>query len=251
MAFVDDTKYNFLVADDDADTLHVLTDWLKKAYPNSSSFTAADGAEAFRKISNALPTVLITDLNMPKMTGKDLIQALIRDKTYDTVQILIVSGLPEEECYVDEVLTGRISFIAKPFTQESFIDALRKSIEKGSQKNPQKKLDFNIKALKAGEILFKEGDAATSVYLVKKGTLCAVDKNNDPLGNINETEFVGEMAHFTGETRSATVSAFTDCQLIEIPFGNLEMLLFSKPSWAKALMKTLSNRLKQANKKPL
>lgn len=69
------------------------------------------------------------------------------------------------------------------------------------------------------------------------------------LGKIKAGEFVGEMAHINKEPRSATVTAVTDCELIEIPFGSLDPILFSKPSWSKALFVTLSKRLKLTSEK--
>lgn len=45
----------------------------------------------------------------------------------------------------------------------------------------------------------------------------------------------------------ATVQAIGDCELIEIPMGTLDMVLFSKPAWSKALVATLSRRLKRSN----
>ena len=49
--------------------------------------------------------------------------------------------------------------------------------------------------------------------------------------------------------RSANVEALTDCELIEIPIGTLDRLLYRRPSWSKTLMLTLSKRLTQANEK--
>jgi CRP/FNR family transcriptional regulator, cyclic AMP receptor protein len=68
------------------------------------------------------------------------------------------------------------------------------------------------------------------------------------LGEIASGEFVGEMGHFNHEPRSATVEAVTEVDLIEIPLESLENVIFTKPSWARALVKTLAQRLKRANK---
>jgi CRP-like cAMP-binding protein len=55
------------------------------------------------------------------------------------------------------------------------------------------------------------------------------------------------MAYINGEPRSANVKATKDCELVEIPIHLLDHVLFMKPAWAKALMKTLSRRIKNAN----
>ena len=80
--------------------------------------------------------------------------------------------------------------------------------------------------------------------------MVALKKNKDKevlLGTIRPGEFVGEMAHINNENRTATVRAISDCELIEIPNGTLDLVLFSKPVWARALVSTLSKRLKMSN----
>ena len=79
------------------------------------------------------------------------------------------------------------------------------------------------------------------VFLTIKG-------QRQQVGTVLPGEFVGEMAHITGEPRSADVEAVEETDLVEIPLGTLDNLLFSKPTWSKALMKTLARRLRDANK---
>lgn len=70
--------------------------------------------------------------------------------------------------------------------------------------------------LSAGEILFREGDAADSMYVVAGGRLRATREEagqSHVVGEITRGETVGEMALLTGEPRSATVQAMRDCVL--------------------------------------
>jgi CRP-like cAMP-binding protein len=100
------------------------------------------------------------------------------------------------------------------------------------------------------EFLFKEGEIAKHVFIVKRGRLRAMKGRGEKqitLGEIGAGEFVGEMAHINHEPRSASVQALEDCELIEIPFGSLDMVLFSRPAWSQALVLTLSKRLKSTN----
>jgi CRP/FNR family transcriptional regulator, cyclic AMP receptor protein len=64
---------------------------------------------------------------------------------------------------------------------------------------------------------------------------------------INGGEFIGEMSFINGEPRNANVKALEASDLIEIPNNLMNHILFTKPSWVKALMKTLSMRVKSAN----
>ena len=130
-----------------------------------------------------------------------------------------------------------------------FVECANRALARAtSLKDPE----FRLRFLAPGEILFRQGDRAENVYIVRKGRLRAFRRTKSgtqTLGEILAGEFVGEMAHINSEPRSAEVEALENSELIEIPLGALDMLVFSKPAWSKALMKTLSRRLKVANQK--
>jgi hypothetical protein len=112
--------------------------------------------------------------------------------------------------------------------------------------------EYHLRFLVPREVLFRQGQPGDCAYFVRKGELKAYTGTGlaeKMLGEINVNEFVGEMAHINNEPRSATVEDISDCELIEIPFGTLDSVLFSKPAWAKALVMTLSRRLKMTNSK--
>jgi CRP-like cAMP-binding protein len=144
---------------------------------------------------------------------------------------------------------GRIHYLTEPERESSVVECVSKIV---APKERAPTPEYTLRHLQPGEVLFKEGDSAKTAYIVKNGTLKAYSDNNSgsrvTLGEIVAGEFVGEMGHFNHEPRSATVEAVTEVDLVEIPMGSLDSVIFSKPSWAKALVKTLSQRLKRANK---
>jgi CheY-like chemotaxis protein len=82
--------------------------------------SAADGEEALERLGTlpSPPHVLVTDVMMPRMTGREL-ATRVRD-SHPTVQILFVSGFsPEELVPVGE------AFLPKPFTVDQLITAVR------------------------------------------------------------------------------------------------------------------------------
>jgi CRP/FNR family cyclic AMP-dependent transcriptional regulator len=68
------------------------------------------------------------------------------------------------------------------------------------------------------------------------------------LGNVESGKFVGEMAYINNEPRSAFIEEVSDAQLIEVPIELVDKILYKRPVWSKALLQTLSKRLKIANK---
>jgi CRP/FNR family cyclic AMP-dependent transcriptional regulator len=240
-------KKVFLVAGADEKQVKGLSDTLRATYEGCTIYSALDGSEALIKMRNVTPHVLITDIELPKFSGSELIRTVMKE--FPGTGVLVISEIPDQEVFVDEVVRGRLQFVARPVDDKKiFLDSVNRALGRASsQKDPE----FRMRFLSPGEILFRQGDKADSAFLVKKGKLRAFRKlamGSQTLGEILAGEFVGEMAHINGEPRSADVEALDNSELIEIPLGTLDVLLFSKPAWSKALMKTLSRRLKAANK---
>jgi CRP-like cAMP-binding protein/RsiW-degrading membrane proteinase PrsW (M82 family) len=98
----------------------------------------------------------------------------------------------------------------------------------------------------AGDLVFREGDAARHFYLVEKGRVQIIrDTDTGPvaLSTIKEGEIFGEMALVQGEERSATAVCMTETILSSALSDHLESLISSNPDFASALIRTLVTRL--------
>lgn len=240
-------KKVFMIVSPDEKMVASFTGVLRKTYVESFVYTASDGSEALIKMRNATPHVLLTELELPKFSGSELVRTVLAEKSFQGTVVIVLSDIPDQETFVDEVVRGRIHFVTKPVEESVLLEIVKRALGRAStQKDPE----FRLRSLAPGEILFREGEKADAAYLVKRGKLRAFrrkDGQSFTLGEILAGEFCGEMAHINGEPRSADVEALEPSELIEIPLGTLDILLFSKPAWSKALMKTLSRRLKAAN----
>ncbi len=100
--------------------------------------------------------------------------------------------------------------------------------------------------------LFREGDAPDAMYIVKAGEL-AVTKTKGTseivLATLNPGGMVGEMAIFDMKPRSANVKATKDSEVIVLPYNSLTKQMDSLPVWVKAIMKTMNDNIREANKK--
>jgi CRP-like cAMP-binding protein len=109
------------------------------------------------------------------------------------------------------------------------------------------------KALKKGDILFKEGEASRSMYLVKSGMIRLFKKKGETsfieLATVHAGSIIGELAFLDGQPRSATGEALTATEIIEIGGPTYEQVLSSTPEWLKILLKTVVGRLRDANTK--
>jgi CRP/FNR family transcriptional regulator, cyclic AMP receptor protein len=104
-------------------------------------------------------------------------------------------------------------------------------------------------ALKPGEILFREGDEAESMYIVKTGLL-RILSGSTMYETVGPGGLIGEMAIVEERMpRSATVIAGTYAELIEIDMPRFLSLVTSTPSFSIAVMRVISRRLRIMNRR--
>jgi len=102
----------------------------------------------------------------------------------------------------------------------------------------------STRALQAGEVLFKEGDPARSLFIVKSGEL-RITSGNVIYEDVQSGGIVGEMGLVEQRMpRSATVYALTASEVVEIDEQRFFALVERMPSFAIAVMRVLSRRLR-------
>lgn len=90
------TSYTVLCVDDDRDDLLDITTALQQANPALHTVVAYNGLEALEylrkaKVSGNLPRLIITDINMPLMDGKQTITALKADPQLAKIPVVVFS----------------------------------------------------------------------------------------------------------------------------------------------------------------
>lgn len=240
-----ENKRVFLVATASPELNRQLEGVIKAHVQGATVFTAIDGIEALRKSENVPPHVVVLDSQLPKLGAYDLTAKLLLRK--DRAAIIILCPSVDKDEFIDEVVTGQVQFLSGTGKVSVFNNHVNRALNWVSHED---KSIYRLRFLSPAEHLIKEGDKADFVYILKTGELKAYKRDGEReiyLGNIQPGEFVGEMAYINGEARSATVISIMDSELIEIPSESLDAVLFSKPAWSKALLKTLSKRLKNSN----
>lgn len=117
---------HILVVDDSANTREVLQRNLQgEGY---RVFTSPDVAGAIEMLRSTRIDLVVTDLKMPKISGLDLVQH-VRENFKDT-GIMMITGYPSIEGAVKAVKLGAEDYLAKPFTDEELITAVRRVIDK-------------------------------------------------------------------------------------------------------------------------
>ena len=104
----------------------------------------------------------------------------------------------------------------------------------------------DIKTIKIpkGEVLCRQGDKDTNLYLVTAGKLLICTRSGrmvTPLAYIEENQYFGEMSFFDALPRSADVLAQEDTTLVRIPNKTLKDQV---PNWLHILAKSMTHKLR-------
>jgi uncharacterized membrane protein len=107
------------------------------------------------------------------------------------------------------------------------------------------------KKLEAGEMIFNQGDTGTELYIVAEGHvnihLPGEASRRVSLKDIARGEYFGELALFDDKPRSASALATTDATLLVLARSKLEAYLEQRPRAAMAILRTMSERLRETN----
>jgi two-component system, cell cycle response regulator len=75
---------------------------------------AGSGEEALRAIQEQIPTLVLLDMNMPDMTGLEVISRLRKDARTANLPVILVTSADETDCMVDAFGLGATDYILKP-----------------------------------------------------------------------------------------------------------------------------------------
>lgn len=105
----------------------------------------------------------------------------------------------------------------------------------------------------AGEVIFQEGDAGCDMFIIQKGEVLisqGTGAGGRRLAILEKGDFFGEMSLLEEyPERSATASAVTDVEVLQLGAADLQGLLTSRPHIALHMMAKLSERVREANRR--
>ena len=118
-----------LVVDDFATMRRIIKNLLKQGeYKNI--IEAEDGADALKVLKSEKVDFIISDWNMPNMTGLELLVAVRADSELSGLPFLMVTAESLKDNIVLAVKEGVSNYIVKPFTAEVLSEKIEKIIEK-------------------------------------------------------------------------------------------------------------------------
>src|SRR5438046_5628978 len=131
-----------LVVDDELDAVELVEFNLKSA--GYEVVTAADGAEALKKVRAHSPDMIVLDLMLPEVDGLEVCKILRRDPATAAVPIIMLTAKAAE---IDRVLgleLGADDYVTKPFSPRELVLRVKALLRRRTPTEPEpENLDFS------------------------------------------------------------------------------------------------------------
>ena len=124
-----------LLADDDEDDRLMTRDALREARLHNDLHTVVDGVELLQYLRNEgayaapesapWPGLVLLDLNMPRMDGREALQEIKRDPALRALPVVVLTTSKAEEDIVRTYELGVNSFISKPVTFLGLVEVMK------------------------------------------------------------------------------------------------------------------------------
>lgn len=123
-----DLKMKVLVVDDMSTMRRIVKNALKQLGVENVE-EAEDGNSALAKLRETNFNFVVSDWNMPNMTGLELLKNIRQDDQLKGIPVLMVTAEAKKENIMEALQAGVTNYIVKPFTAETLKEKLEKIFE--------------------------------------------------------------------------------------------------------------------------
>ncbi len=121
-------KRKVLIVDDDVELVELMSD----SFAADSRFdikTANNGFDAGMLVKEFRPDIVVLDIMLPDINGKEVCQRVRMDPTMKSVKIICISGMVEQDKIADLRAVGADDFMSKPFEVEKLVERCCEMLE--------------------------------------------------------------------------------------------------------------------------
>lgn len=134
------TSTHILLADDDISLATVLADYLR-----SQDFVVdvvSDGRAALHACQSTHYDIMLLDINMPEMTGFQVLQSLT--KAMNPIPVVVLSARNAREDIMRAFTLGCDDYVTKPFSMDILICRIRAILRRASQSTASRQTQFTL-----------------------------------------------------------------------------------------------------------
>ena len=125
-------KPKLLIVDDDPDIVTMLEDRLQAS--GYHTVVARDGQQALDQIEQEAPHLALLDLDLPKLSGLDVLKRLSLMKQAEDLPVIVMTAHGSVTAAVEAMKQGAYDFLTKPLDKDHLLIVIRKALERDSLK---------------------------------------------------------------------------------------------------------------------
>lgn len=127
-----------LIVDDNEDLVAFVKDSLSLYFRIQS---ASNGKEAWQKITELMPDIIVSDVMMPEMDGNELCRWVKTDKRTCDIPMILLTARQAVEDKLEGLTIGADDYVTKPFNVEILILRMRKLIDLSKKRKAKTRID--------------------------------------------------------------------------------------------------------------
>ncbi|ADV50307.1 transcriptional regulator, Crp/Fnr family [Cellulophaga algicola DSM 14237] len=235
--------------------------------------TAPNGKIGILAAKELVPDIILCDIMMPEVDGYGVLKALNEDKITKQIPFIFLSAKTEHKEIRKGMDLGADDYLTKPFEEEDLISAIESRLAKheilklnataahNKEENSEDSiLDLNeLKnffddngdelTFSQGSIIYKEGNASNTIFLVLKGVIKCHSMDEDGKQLITSLyradDFLGFTSFLKNVPYQESATAMEDVVLAGISKENLKAILERNHNISLELVELLSGNIKE------
>ncbi|MBD3271843.1 MAG: response regulator [Elusimicrobia bacterium] len=149
-------NHKILVVDDEPDILRVVKDVLESEHYTVKS--AKNASEAFRRIKEFTPDLVVLDLKLPGTDGLEICRTLKADDNYKLLPILILSTKSEESDKIVGLEIGADDYVTKPFSSGELLARVKAILRRRNLSDDERAVSMS-----SGDLVLDMGEHVVKI----------------------------------------------------------------------------------------
>ncbi len=128
----DKRAIRILIIDDDIEFANLLR--LQLTAAGYTAEVAEDAVEGGKALLARPPALILCDINMPYLSGLDLVSLMQSDTRSASIPVVFISGNTDGETMSKAVKLGAADYLAKPITREQLLESVEACLQAGGRR---------------------------------------------------------------------------------------------------------------------
>lgn len=186
-----------LVVEDNPELRDYMASLLEEEY---TVFKVPDGVEALACARKVLPSIIISDLMMPRMDGMELTANIKSDERTSHIPVILLTAKSGQESRIDGLKTGADDYLTKPFSVEELTVRVRNLIELRKKLAERYRERIRVQVTSAEEMSLDDKFLMRAKEIVEanmEDVLFSVERMAEEI-NLSRTQLLRKLKALTG-----------------------------------------------------